>query len=241
MSIKVNNLSFSYNKKTPVLEDLSFEIESNELVGVMGISGCGKTTLLRILLGLNTPDTGSISIDGIEYKEENLNQIRSLISYIPQHGALYPHMKVYDNIFLPIKIKRTVTESDVKRAYELAEVCNIDPDLFKKFPNELSGGQKQRISILRALLMDTPYIFLDEPLSALDPITKVSIQKEFKNIFIQNTKTVIMITHALLEAKFLCDRLMIMNKGLVEQFDKTESVINNNQTGFVKEFIEAQV
>ena len=241
MGITVNNLSYSYDQKIDVLEKLSFKIDSNELVGVMGVSGCGKTTLLRLLLGLNEPGKGSISIDGIEYSSENLSSIRELISYIPQHGALYPHLKVIENVFLPIKVKRKVTSLDHKRAMELARVCNIDDHLFEKYPAELSGGQRQRIAILRALLMDTPYIFMDEPLSALDPITKVSIQKEFKKIFKESNKTIVMVTHALLEAKFLCDKLLILNNGRIEQYDYTDTVLNSPKDNFVSDFINAQV
>lgn len=240
MSITAKNLSFSYDAKKLVLNNITFEVNQGDFIGVMGLSGCGKTTLLRLLLGLNSLNEGELRIDNILYKKENLDEIRKLISYIPQHGALYPHMRVIENILLPIKIKRKISSDDLSKVKKFAKICNIDEDLLSKYPSELSGGQRQRISILRALLMNTPYIFLDEPLSSLDPITKVSIQKEFKNIFKETNKTIVMITHGILEAKFLCDKLMIINNGEVEQFDTTQKVMNSPAEGFVSDFLNSQ-
>lgn len=241
MSISINGLDFFYGSNQ-VLKDINLEINDGELVALMGLSGCGKTTLLRVLLGLNPIQSGKVEINGITLNgSDNISKLRSIISYIPQHGALYPHLKVLDNIFLPIKVQRKVTKEDHERAKELASICNIDTNLFSRYPSELSGGQKQRVSILRALLMNTPYIFLDEPLSALDPITKISIQNEFKEVFKREGKTIIMVTHSLNEAKYLCDKLVILNKGSVEQVDATTNVIASPNEGFVKEFITSQM
>jgi osmoprotectant transport system ATP-binding protein len=240
MSISINNLNFSYGDKQ-VLKNINLKIDEGELIAIMGLSGCGKTTLLRLLLGLHPIEDGDVNLNEIEYCDINIVNIRKKISYIPQHGALFPHMNIRKNILLPISINRTVVESDHEKIDELATICNIDTELLDRFPSELSGGQRQRISILRALLMDTPYIFMDEPLSALDPITKISIQKEFKDIFKQSKKTLIMVTHSLTEAKFLCDKLAIINDGEIVQFDHTEKVISNPNEGFVSNFINAQL
>jgi len=239
MSIKIKNLSFSYGERL-ILNDLSFDIYQGEFIAIMGLSGCGKTTLLRLLLGLNAIQKGSIELDGLNY-ENGLEVIRNLVSYIPQHGALYPHMTVEKNILLPLQVKRKINDQDNQKMLELAKTCNISSELFKRYPNELSGGQRQRVSVLRALMMDTPYIFLDEPLSALDPITKVSVQKEFKSIFKSANKTIIMVTHALNEAKFLCDKLLILNNGKIEQFDHYQELVSKPKTSFAEEFIQSQI
>ena len=239
MSIQIKNLSFSYGDNK-VLDNLSLNIEDGDLTAIMGLSGCGKTTLLRILLGLNKPSSGEIILEGLNFKNESIESIRKYISYIPQHGALYPHLKIKENILLPIKIKRTMTDKDQEKIMELASVCKIKVSLFNRYPSELSGGQRQRVSVLRALMMNTPYIFLDEPLSALDSITKISIQKEFKSIFEENNKTILMVTHSLTEAKYLCNKMIIMNQGVIEQYDTTSNVISSAKTPFVKEFISSQ-
>jgi ABC-type proline/glycine betaine transport system ATPase subunit len=239
MSIQIKELSFSYGDNK-VLNNLTIDIKDGDLTAVMGLSGCGKTTRLRILLGLNKPASGSITLEGLDYNNTGIEKIRELISYIPQHGALYPHLTIKDNILLPIKIKRAVTNIDQDKMKDLAATCKIETELFNRYPSELSGGQRQRVSVLRALMMNTPYIFLDEPLSALDSITKISIQKEFKSIFESNSKTIIMVTHSLTEAKYLCNKMVIMNKGVIEQYDTTENVISSAKTPFVKEFISSQ-
>lgn len=240
MSIKIENLDFNYGPKK-VLDNINLEIKTGELTALMGLSGCGKTTLLRVLLGLNEVQSGEVEIDGIKLSQENSAQVRELISYIPQHGALFPHLKIRNNILLPIKVKRAVIAQDIEKIDELAAFCNLPLDLLNRYPSELSGGQKQRASILRALLMDTPYIFMDEPLSALDPITKISIQKEFKSIFLEQKKTIIMVTHSLGEAKYLCDKLAILNKGRIEQVDGTMNIINSPNDGFVSDFVNSQL
>jgi osmoprotectant transport system ATP-binding protein len=239
MSLITKNLCFSYGDKE-VLTDITMNVEPGDLVALMGLSGSGKTTLLRLFLGLNQLNQGELSLDGVNYKNQ-LATIRDKISYIPQHGALYPHMTIRENITLPLKTKRKVTKDDHLKIQELASTCNISIDLFKRYPHELSGGQRQRISVLRALMMDTPYIFLDEALSALDPITKVNMQKEFKSIFQEKHKTIIMVTHNLNEAKYLCDKIAMLENGRLVQFAKTQELIASPANEFVRSFVQAQV
>lgn len=240
MSINISNIHFSYDKKHDVLKNLSLRVDDGDIIALMGLSGSGKTTLLRILLGLEELTSGEIEINGIAYNEKNILEIRNLISYIPQHGALYPHLTCLSNILLPLKVGKRLDENSRSRVNELADLCNLNQRLLVKYPSELSGGQKQRVSTIRALITDHQYIFMDEALSALDPITKVKMQKELKQIFKIKNKTVIMVSHSLQEVKFICDKAAILRNGKLEQYSTISDLFTEPKTKFVSDFVLAQ-
>ena len=196
-----------------VLKDLSFSIAKGELITVIGSSGCGKTTMLKLINGLLTPDTGKIYINDENIGETNQIELRRRIGYVIQNIGLFPHLSVEKNIeFIPNLLKYD-KKTAVRIARRLIETVGLSADLLSRYPNELSGGQKQRVGVARALAASTEILLMDEPFGALDEITRAKLQNELLKIRRELDLTIVFITHDLKEAARLGDRIFVMDKG----------------------------
>ena len=211
-AIRFRGVGKKYNG-TEVLKDLSFSIAKGELITVIGSSGCGKTTMLKLINGLLTPDSGKICINGENIAETNQIELRRRIGYVIQNIGLFPHLSVVKNIeFIPHLLKYD-KKNAARIARRLIETVGLSADLLSRYPNELSGGQKQRVGVARALAASPEILLMDEPFGALDEITRTKLQKELLKIRRELDLTIVFITHDLKEASKLGDRIFVMDKG----------------------------
>ena len=211
-AIRFRGVGKKYNG-TEVLKDLSFSIAKGELITVIGSSGCGKTTMLKLINGLLTPDSGKICINGENIAETNQIELRRRIGYVIQNIGLFPHLSVEKNIeFIPHLLKYD-KKNAARIARRLIETVGLSADLLSRYPNELSGGQKQRVGVARALAASPEILLMDEPFGALDEITRTKLQKELLKIRRELDLTIVFITHDLKEASKLGDRIFVMDTG----------------------------
>ena len=207
---------------------------------LIGPSGCGKSTLLRLIVGLVRPDSGRVVVGGEALTEANLRRVRHAIGYVIQDGGLFPHLDARDNVVLLARHLGLGREAIEQRVGELCALTGIGPGLLERYPQELSGGQRQRIGLMRALMLDPPVLLLDEPLGALDPITRFELQTELKAIFARLAKTVVMVTHDMAEAAYFADDLVLMNAGRIVQRGTFQALADHPAEPYVTEFIRAQ-
>ena len=221
-----------------ILNNLNFTINKGELIVFIGPSGCGKTTTLKMINKLITPTSGQILINGNKIETEDTIQLRRNMGYVIQQTGLFPHMTIKENIGLIPSIQKVPEDKINDKVVELLNLVGLNPDDYmNKYPSELSGGQQQRIGIARALVMNPEVILMDEPFSALDPITRNQLQDEIFNIQQTFKKTIIFVTHDMDEALKLADRICIMNKGSIVQFDTPAEILQNPANDFVREFV----
>ena len=235
--LKFEHVSKVYKGKKWAVNDLNFEIEKGEFIVLIGPSGCGKTTTMKMINRLIEPTSGKIYIDGENILDMDPVILRRKIGYVIQQIGLFPHMTIEQNITLVPRLLKWSVEKRRKRAEELLELVDMTPDYLDRYPHELSGGQKQRIGVLRALAADQPLILMDEPFGALDPITRDSLQTEFKKLQKRLGKTIVFVTHDMDEALKLADRIVIMRAGRIVQFDTPDEILRNPANDFVEEFI----
>lgn len=232
--IALKNVHKSYGTDA-VLQNFSLDIHSGEFVTAIGTSGCGKTTILKLINGLIAPDQGEIYIDGHNIKSIDQNLLRRQIGYVIQSIGLFPHLRVKDNIAYILRLLKTDKKAMYHRVSELMEVVGLEPQLLSRYPNELSGGQKQRIGIARALSANPKIMLMDEPFGAVDDITRKALQVEMKNIQQQFHITIFFITHDITEALKLGSRVLVMNKGQIEQYDTPDEIRSNPSSNFVRQ------
>jgi len=216
------------------VDNISFKIEDGEFLTIVGPSGCGKTTTLRCVAGLETPSSGSINIDGQDTTKTAPNNRD--IAMIFQDIALYPHMRIKDNIAYPLKIDGVPQEEQYEKAREVAELMDVE-ELLDKYPGELSGGQQQRAALARTIIQNPTAFLLDEPLSDLDAKLKVAIRKEIQRAHRYVRRPTIYVTHDQEEAMTMSDRIAIMNDGRIEQIDTPDRVYEYPDNTFVARFI----
>lgn len=222
------------------LDDLSLSFAAGTVTAVIGSSGSGKSTVLRLLLGLDWPDQGEVRVGGEPVTRRNRLAIRQRIGTVIQDGGLFPHLSARDNLAL---LPRHLGWSDARidrRADELRALVQLPADTLRRYPSELSGGQRQRVAMMRALMTDPPALLLDEPLGALDPIVRHDLQDELKALFASLGKTVLLVTHDLPEAAFLAPRLVLMQHGKQVQDGTLADLIERPASDFVRRFVEAQ-
>ncbi|MDT0498144.1 ATP-binding cassette domain-containing protein [Algiphilus sp. W345] len=222
------------------VDGLSLDIESGTTTALIGSSGSGKSTVLRLLLGLERPDSGRVSVDGQALDDCDLDAIRHRIGYVIQDGGLFPHLSVLDNLaLLPRHLGWTAARIRT-RAEDLLARVQLADDLLHRRPQTLSGGQRQRVALMRALMLDPPALLLDEPLGALDPIVRHELQADLGDMFATLGKTVLLVTHDLAEAAFLAPRLMLMAEGRVVQDGSLDDLRARPASDFVRRFVAAR-
>ena len=237
--IRLEQITKSFNGNE-VIHDLSLDVPAGKTVVLIGPSGCGKSTLLRLMVGLLWPDSGNIALFQKNLSRKNLEALRQQVGFVLQDGGLFPHMTAIQNMRLMADYLKYDTDKTNHRIAELCELTHISTDLLNRYPSELSGGQVQRIALMRALMLDPQILFLDEPLGALDPLNRVSLQEEMKSIFSQLRKTVVLVTHDMGEAAALADLIVIMKDGYLLQYDTLSNLSAHPADPFVTEFINAQ-
>lgn len=232
-AVKLVNLSKSFGS-TNILKNINLTVEAGEFVVLVGPSGCGKSTLLRMISGLETPSGGQIFINGKD--QTTVEPQHRDIAMVFQSYALYPHMNVFENMAFSLRIQKVDDAEINKRIKEISELLKIDHLLMRK-PKELSGGQRQRVSLGRALVRRAPVILFDEPLSNLDAHLRSQMRLEIKKIHQHFKSTIIYVTHDQTEAMTMGDRIVVLNKGNIEQVDSPEKIYNHPMNTFVANFI----
>lgn len=235
--LEFKHVTKRYSGDKPAVNDLNLKIEKGEFVCFIGPSGCGKTTTMKMVNRLIDVTEGSILIDGKDITKQDPVELRRSIGYVIQHIGLMPHMTIKENIVLVGTLLKWPQEKKDERAKELIQLVNLPEDYLDKYPHELSGGQQQRIGVLRALATNPPLILMDEPFGALDPITRDSLQEEFKKLQKELNKTIIFVTHDMDEALKLADKIVIMRAGEIVQADTPDEILRNPANDFVEEFL----
>ena len=203
-----------YLDQRPLVVNLNFRIESGETLVLLGRSGCGKTTTLRLINRLLTPTQGEVQVEGVSTREWNPIQLRRRIGYVIQEVGLFPHFTIERNIGVVPSLQKWEPSQIKKRVLELLELVGLEPDRFaERYPHQLSGGQRQRVGVARALAADPPILLMDEPFGALDPITRVELQQEFRQLQQRLGKTIVFVTHDIQEAFTLGSRIGLMQAG----------------------------
>lgn len=234
MSLKLHNISKIYPNGVKALDGISLEIKTGEFLVLVGPSGCGKSTLLKIIAGLDTANSGEISINDI--KVTNSKPSERGIGMVFQNYALYPHLNVFDNIAFPLKIKKLEKQLIESKVKEIAELLELSEYLDRK-PKELSGGQRQRVALGRALIKEPNLFLFDEPLSNLDAKLRHTMRDEIVNIHRKIGISSVYVTHDQIEAMTMADKIAVMNKGNIMQFDTPVNIYNNPINLFTAEFI----
>lgn len=237
--IQLQNVSKVFDDTTAV-DDISFHVKEGETFGLIGTSGCGKTTTLKMINRLIEPTSGSILINGEKSTTQNPEALRHQIGYVIQNVGLFPHYTVLENVAIVPKLLKWDEQRIASRSEELLELVGLDPETFAdRKPDSLSGGQQQRVGLARALAADPPIILMDEPFGALDPITKQQIRREVSQLFTQINKTIVLVTHDIVEAFEMCDRLCLLDGGRVQQIGTGRKLLFHPANKFVESFFES--
>lgn len=226
--------------KTAVLKGLTFSVADADTCALIGLSGCGKTTALKLICGLYLPDSGDVRVQGLTVGPNTLTKIRSQIGYVIQEGGLFPHLTARQNLHIVGKELGWPEEQIASRIEELSKLTKLSPNQLERYPRQLSGGQRQRVGLMRALFKDPPVLLLDEPLGSLDPITRRELQIELRDLFSDLKKTVLLVTHDLYEAGFLAKQILLLDKGQALQTGALNDLIEQPANEFVRRFVESQ-
>ena len=236
---QLSGVSKSYNG-VPALSSCNLTIPAQRTTVLIGESGSGKSTLLRMMLGLVHPDDGRVLFQDSQLSDDNILALRRRMGYGIQGGGLFPHLTAADNVCLMAKYLRWPRSQIDARLSELVQLTQFPMEGLAHYPSELSGGQAQRVSLMRALMLGPEVILLDEPLGALDPVTRFELQSELKRVFNKVGKTVVMVTHDMGEAAFFGHRLVILRHGRILQQGSIEELINAPADPYITRFIRAQ-
>ena len=237
--IAVTEISKEYEGK-PVVNQVSFEVKEGQNLILLGTSGSGKTTVLKMLNRLIEPSSGMICLDGQDVRSMPVESLRRNMGYVIQQSGLFPHYTVGENIALVPKLLRWSSADIQRRTDELIRLVGLSSGFLSRYPAELSGGQQQRVGIARALAANPPIILLDEPFGALDPITKQQIVEEFTTLETLKEKTVVMVTHDVFEAITIGDTICLLDQGKVQQIGTPHELLFSPANDFVRSFFDAQ-
>lgn len=239
--IRYQGVSMSYDGKEKVLDDLNFEIKDGEFFVLVGPSGSGKTTTLKLINRLIEQTEGDIFFQGKNIKDYPLREMRLEMGYVLQEIALFPNLTVAENIGLIPEMKKINKKEIAKRVDSLLKQVDLDPKVYKnRLPEDLSGGEKQRIGILRAIAANPKVLLMDEPFSALDPISRSQLQDLVKDLHEDYKITTVFVTHDMREAIKLADRICLMRDGKVVQIGSPEDLVNNPANDFVASFFKEE-
>ncbi|MCC3217177.1 ABC transporter ATP-binding protein [Chryseobacterium sp. X308] len=233
--ITVQSVSKSFNGKKAV-DDISFQANDKEILVLLGTSGCGKTTMLKMINRLIEVDSGTILIDGKNIQSQKVEELRMGIGFVMQHSGLFPHYTIQQNIAVIPDLLKWDKKKTAGKILELLHKLHLSEDVLTRFPNELSGGQQQRVGIARALIADAPVLLMDEPFGALDNITKSDIHSEFKSLEELKNKTIILVTHDVQEAFDLGHKICLMDQGKIIQSGTPGEMLYQPKNDFVKNF-----
>ncbi|MBU0734605.1 MAG: ATP-binding cassette domain-containing protein [Proteobacteria bacterium] len=235
--IRLINVSKSFDKgNSHAVRDLSLRVEQGETLVLLGSSGCGKTTTLKMINRLIEPTAGTIEVGGEDITKQDPVELRRQIGYVFQGIGLFPHMTVEQNVELVPRILGWSIKRRKERAHELLQLVGLPPKEFaSRFPDELSGGQQQRVGVARALAADPAYLLMDEPFGALDALSRETLQQELLALKEQLKKTIVFVTHDIFEALLLGDRIAILHQGKLEQIGTEREILSAPATPFVRD------
>lgn len=235
--LEFKNVSKTYQGDKPAVEDVTLTFNEGEFIVFIGTSGSGKTTCMRMINRMTEPTSGTILLNGRDIATMDAVRLRRRIGYVIQQIGLMPHMTIYENVTLVPSLLKWDEERRRAAAKRLMKRVGLDESFLERYPAELSGGQQQRVGVIRALAADPEIILMDEPFGALDPITRDSLQQLIKRLQKELGKTVVFVTHDMDEALALADRIVIMDKGRVVQFDAPENILQNPANAFVESLL----
>ncbi|MBT3878324.1 MAG: ATP-binding cassette domain-containing protein [Candidatus Scalindua sp.] len=237
--IQIQGVSKTYGQAA-ALHSIDLTIPAGQTTVFIGQSGCGKSTILRLIIGLIQADSGSVYFEGTRVTPDVVTSLRRKMGYVIQEGGLFPHLTAYDNVALMARYLGWSDERIKGRLNELSELTHFPSEGLERFSVQLSGGQQQRVSLMRALMLDPDVLLLDEPLGALDPMIRADLQVDLKRIFQALGKTVVLVTHDIAEAGFFGDVITLLKDGRVLQKGTLEELIQSPADPFVTRFINAQ-
>ncbi|MGV2185782.1 ABC transporter ATP-binding protein [Rhizobium rhizogenes] len=237
--IRLDHVTKNYEgSERHAVDTLELEIETGTTVALIGPSGCGKTTTMRMINRLETPTRGRVLVNGRDVAETDQKQLRRSIGYVIQQVGLFPHMTIERNVATVPRLLGWDKARTDRRIDELLDLVGLDPAIMRRrLPHELSGGQRQRVGFARALAADPAIMLMDEPFGAIDPITRVRLQDEFRQILKKVSKTVVIVTHDIDEAIKMGDRIAIMRDGRLLQYDTPEAILARPANDFVESFL----
>lgn len=236
--VEFRDVTFAVNGGAPIIDKLNFSVDAGETLVLLGESGCGKTTTLRLVNRLLTPTAGQIFVEGKATTDWDVIRLRRRTGYVIQEAGLFPHFTVAENVALVPSLENWDEDRTLKRVEELLSLVGLEPARFSdRYPRELSGGQRQRVGVARALAADPPLLLMDEPFGALDPLTRASLQKEFAELKSTLSKTVIFVTHDVREALLLGSRIALMAVGRIVLLETPQGFVQA-QNELVKAYLE---
>lgn len=239
--IELSDITMMYESEA-VLENFNLEIEKGEFVVIIGSSGCGKTTALKLINGLLKPLRGKVIINGEDIAEVDRIRLRRSIGYVIQEIGLFPHMTVEKNISYVLDLEKKRDKAIIrKKVLEMLDIVGLEPELLSRYPDELSGGQRQRVGIARAFIASPEILLMDEPFGAVDEITRRKLQDEMKEIHNRLKCTVVFITHDIGEALKLGTRVIVMDQGKIIQQGTAEEIKNHPATEFVQSLVTQSI
>ena len=239
-AIEFRNIKKAYGDKV-VLEGFNLAVGKGEFITIIGSSGCGKTTALKMVNGLIEPTSGDILINGENIRGKDQTALRRNIGYAIQGSVLFPHMTVEQNIaYVPNLLNRRDKAKTKVAVSKWMQIVGLDEELKGRYPDELSGGQQQRVGIARALAASPEILLMDEPFGAVDEITRAQLQKELRRIYEQTGITVLFVTHDIGEALLLGTKVLVMDRGMIQQYAPPEDLLHHPATPFVEQLVEKE-
>ena len=237
--VEFRQVSFGHSSEAPVLDSFTLTVEPGEIVALVGASGAGKTTVLKLVNRLLLPDAGDVRVTGKDTREWDPIRLRRSVGYVIQEIGLFPHLTIADNIAVVPRLERWEEHRVAARVRELLELIGLSADIYAaRWPDELSGGQRQRVGVARALAADPPVLLMDEPFGALDPVTRRQLQEEFRRIQSRLRKTVLLVTHDIAEAMALADRIGVLDAGRLIWIGPARAIPESDDP-HVRKFVDA--